>query len=375
MDHAQQGGLPQQLTWNTSGTEVNDWSADGAQLLTRGLRDHHWRMSQRLFLIPRQGRVAEQLVFDDYADDGQLSPDGKQVLFTREGPAWWRKGYNGSQSPQIWLYDIPSKQFTQLLAPPTGARWPIWKPDGTGFYCVALGTTKSMNLVEFNLESKAVTTLTNMTDDSVVYPTLSRDGKVLIFRHLFDLYRYEPESKKLPKKITITALDDGLLAAAEERRTLTTARDFSVTKDGLEVAFIAGGDVWVMDTELREPIQVTNTPEEEREPVFLPDGEALLYISDAGGKTDVWRAERADKTKYWWNSEKFNLNKLTDDATVESRIELNPAATKLAYVRGLGDLWTMTPAGKGRTAITQFVERAGLRLVARRSMAGLFPSR
>jgi hypothetical protein len=42
------------------------------------------------------------------------------------------------------------------------------------------------------------------------------------------------------------------------------------------MALIAGGDLWVMDTELREPRRVTATPEEEKAPVFAPDGEALL---------------------------------------------------------------------------------------------------
>ena len=79
-----------------------------------------------------------------------------------------------------------------------------------------------------------------------------------------------------------------------ERRSLQTATQVAFSKDGLEVAFIAGGDVWVMDTELREPKQVTSTVEEERDLAFSPKGDALWFVSDQGGQTDLWRASKGD---------------------------------------------------------------------------------
>src|SRR5205814_8937618 len=132
-----------------------------------------------------------------------------------------------------------------------------------------------------------------------------------VFRHLFDLYRLRPGNGE-PQKIDITFAADRP-AERKERRTRTTASRVAFATDGLEVAFAAGGDLWVMDTELREPRQVSTSAEEEKSPVFAPEGDSILFLSDAGGQTDVWRAERADKAKYWFQNTKFKLTPLTRD--------------------------------------------------------------
>jgi tricorn protease len=250
------------------------------------------------------------LLFDDYGQNGALSPDGKKLLFTREGAQWWRKGYHGSQASQIWLFDSESKNFRKVLDPDRGALWPMWKPDGKGFYYVG-GQSGSFNLWDYDLTTGENRQMTKFTDDSVVYPCISRDGSTIVFRHLFDLYRLKPGNGE-PQKIAVEVNGDRP-AERKDRRTLTTANQVAFTPDGLEVAFTAGGDLWVMDTELREPKQVTATAEEERSPVFAPDGESVLFTSDAGGRCDIWRAEKADKAKYWFQNAKFKLTKVTTD--------------------------------------------------------------
>ena len=107
---------------------------------------------------------------------------------------------------------------------------------------------------------------------------------------------------------------------------MATATDVAFSKDGLEIAFIAGGDLWVMDTELKEPRQVTRTPEEERDPVFSPKGDAILFVSDQGGQTDLWKAERADAAKDWWLNTAFKLDQLSHDTEVESTSSSAPTA-------------------------------------------------
>ena len=276
------GGAPKQLTHHTAGYTLQGWYPDGRSLLTSGQRDHFWRGAERFFKISTEERAAEQMLFDDYGASGALSPDGKRLLFTREGPAWWRKGYYGSQAAQIWMFEPETKTFTKLLDHNNGCLWPLWKPDGKAFYYVG-GQSGSFNLWEYNLETKGERQLTRMEDDSVVFPCISRDGSTIVFRHLFDLYRFNPSSESSPQKIEL--YDDGdAVSEPIVRRRLSQATEVAFSADGLDIAFIAGGDLWVMDTELREPRQVTSTPEEERQPVFSPDGESLWFVSDAEGR-------------------------------------------------------------------------------------------
>ena len=344
-----QGGTATQLTFHTAGYTLQDWTPDGKGLLVSAQRDHYWRHAERFFRVERHGRKAEQLLFDDYGASGQLSPDGQRLLFTREGTQWWRKGYKGSNAGQVWQFDLNGGGFRQLVTHETGCLWPLWKPDGKGFYFVS-GQGGSFNLWEHNSDKGVNRQLTHMTDDSVVFPCVSRDGSTIVFRHLFDLYRFRPGQTVPPEKIAIVH-DGDREPARRERRVLSQATHVAFSQDGLEIAFVAGGDLWVMDTELREPKQVTNTAEEERHPVFSPGGDSVLFVSDKGGQCDVWKAERADRARYWWQNDRFTLTRLTNDAAVESALKWSPDGSRLAYVKGRGDLCVLNADGTGEKTV------------------------
>jgi tricorn protease len=339
-----EGGAAKRLTYHTGGYAVQGWTANGQRLLVTATRDHHWRRADRFFFISARERSGEEILFDEYGANGSLSPDGTKLLFTREGPAWWRKGYHGSQASQIWLYDLGAKNYRKILDNDRGSMWPLWKPDGRSFYFVG-GQSGSFNLWEFDLASGEQKQLTRFTDDSVVQPCVSKDGSTIVFRHLFDFYRLKNGNGE-PQKIDI-GFDGDRSEERKLRRTLSTATAAAFTNDGLEIALIAGGDLWVMDTELREPRQITNSPEEEKSPVFAPEGDSILFISDTNGKTDIWRAERGDKSKYWFQNTKFNLTPITNDGAGKTRLTWSPDGSRIAFIKNRGELWVMAPDGSG----------------------------
>ncbi len=333
-----EGGVPRQLTFHTGGSLIQEYTHDGKSLLLKATRDHFWRHSERFFTIKRNERSAERLLFDDYGDNGVLSPDGKKLLFTREGGAWWRKGYKGSGVAQIWLYDLEAKTFTKVLHGEFGSRWPLWKPDGAGFYFVA-ERARGANLSSYDFAAKATKQLTQFKTDSVVFPALARDGSRIIFRHLFDLYCHEPSNGET-KKLELFHNSDRTVKKSEYR-VLNSASSAAFSQDGLDIAFIAGGDLWVMDTELREPRQITNTPQEEANPLFTPDGQAILYVSNVGDRFAISKAVRNDPKKFWWQNKSFATTNLTVMTEAPSRFKLSPDGKALAFVRGRGDLWVL----------------------------------
>lgn len=334
------GGEPKQLTFHTEGFSLQDWYPDGKSLLVLGSRDHFWRGSSRFMKISSSERSAEKVLFNDYGEDGRISPDGRRILFVREGERWWRKGYTGSRSAQIWMFDIKSNKFTKLVDTDAGNRSPVWAADGKSFfYCSSEGTKNgARNLQHMDLTSKEVTQLTDFEDDLVATPTISEDGKTIVFSHLFDLYSFDTEAKAAAGKINIRLRTDDIPSDVH-RRTLTTATDAAFSSDGLEIAFISGGDLWVMETELKEPIQITTTSEFESDPVFVDDGAALMFVGWKDGQADIWKAERADDSKYWWQSSEFKLTQVTNDADLESDLALSPNGHELFYARGRGDIW------------------------------------
>ncbi len=333
------GGAPRKMTLHTEGFVLEEWMPDGKGLLTSITRDHFWRHGERFSIIQARGKQGpERVLFDDYGQYASVASDGKRILYNREGERWWRKGYTGSRTSQVWLWNLGDKSHAKLLDG-EDARWPLWKPDGKAFYYVgARGGV--LNLREYVLATKKDRQVTRFKDDGVVFPAISRDGSAIAFRRLFDFYYLKPGLAVKPVKINLWAPGD-VMVTRTQRRILNKATEMAFSKDGLEVAFIAGGDVWVMDTELREPSQLTNTPEEESEPVWSKDGNTLVFLSGRGGQEDIWQAERADAKKYWWQNDAFKLKRLTNDASTEYGLSLSPDGGQFGYLKERGDFWVM----------------------------------
>jgi tricorn protease len=99
-----------------------------------------------------------------------------------------------------------------------------------------------------------------------------------------------------------------------------------------------------MDTELKEPVQVTRTPEAERDPVFAPDFESIVFVSEAGARCDLWRVRRADRKRHWWQNRAFKRERLTNDIDPEMEPRFTPDG-RIAFLSLRGDLWTMAANG------------------------------
>jgi tricorn protease len=347
------GGIPVQYSFHSEGYRLESWCPDGKGFLVTARRDHFWRHSERTFRLANSIDPVDELLFDAHSEQPAISPDGSKVLFIREGTPWWRKGYRGSQRGQLWLYDVESTTYQRLLSSEVAYRSPMWGTDGKTIYYLS-SESGSFNLWSHCLGRRKQTRLTSFSDDSVVSPCISRDGSQIVFRHLFDLYRLATTRRALPEKIEISYTGDQSVQPVV-RQLLKTAKQAAFTSDGLEVAFIAGGDVWVMDTVLREPRQLTDTPEEESEVLFSAENNILYFVSEAGGQPDIWKAEPADGRKGWWQNDSFRLTKLTDDASTEYRLANRPSKPKLgflktkptlSYLKDRGDLWVADSDGK-----------------------------
>ncbi|MEZ6143363.1 MAG: S41 family peptidase [Zavarzinella sp.] len=349
------GGPVTQKTFDTNGFQLCDWLPDGKGWLVTTVRDNGWsrRNGQRLQKVfdwqEMSKRLADEMIFDDYGAEGALNQAGNKLLFTREGPSWWRKGYTGSQSSQVWQYDLATKQFEQLKLGDWDARFPMFGNDGTIYYCSGQGGC--FNLWERTAAGK-MTQLTKFADDSVVMPAISRDGSTIVFRNLVDLYVMLPGKSEKPQKISLSH-DEDFSARDELKQVLSSATQVAFTSDGLEIAFLAGGDVWVMDTELKEPRQVTNTPEEERSILFSDDGKFLFFVSDRGGKTEIWKAERKSAKEPWFLNQEFPQVAITNDGEDKTNLQLRPKTNELSFVRTRGDLYLCDFDGKKQRCILE----------------------
>ncbi len=339
------GGQAQQITFHSAGASIEQWpQAD--KLIYSGVRDFFWRNGSRFFTASCSPSYNEELIFDAYGRSGSLSPDGTKLIFVREGSPWYRQGYQGSQNGQIWVYDTNSKEYELILGHDGDYDYPAWGANGEVVYYAVSFDNGPKNLWEYNLTTGVKRQMTNFTDGTVMNTTTSRDGSTIVFRKLFDLYRISAAIGSKAQKIELKKPEEDMPDNVSNRVT-DKASDSAFTSDALEIAFVADRDIWVMDTELKEPVKIFQTPKKvESNLIFSSDNETLYFLSDDGIVSNIYTAQRIEPDKYWWQNSEFAITQLTYGQENIVSFSLSPDQKNIAYEIADQGLWIADISGE-----------------------------
>ena len=261
---SQTAGNLRQITFHTESLFPWGYAPDGSEMLALAYRDDasessaSKRLSRRPILVSMRGRKAEKLLFDAPAFCPSLSPDGRRALFAsrieekglefRKRHDWSKTSYAGD----IWMFDRDAGAFTPVVRRRDNCTSPIWTPDGKGFYylCDAGGVR---NLYRRSLATGEERQITHFSDDHIFCPSLSRDGRTMVFAKGLDLWRIDPaaenpEARRIALK---PAFFDATARRTLRRYQSSFDNDYgdgncTFRSGGKEVAFTAGGDVWAM---------------------------------------------------------------------------------------------------------------------------------
>lgn len=347
------GGAPEQVTFHTEGSFLEQVHPKKDAVIVSGSRDHAGRRPSRLIEKSTEVTRDERVLIDVAARSGRLSPDGKHLLLSREGSKTYRKNYTGSQAGRIWLYNLETKSFSEPVKDEHGCRYPVWARDGKSFYYVS-GKSGSFNLWNHNLIAKNDTQRTHFANDTVFYPALSHDGSTIVFRHLFDLYKLSTKRNSKPEKINLFHRAT-LPHPKSEALTLKSTRDATVTATGLEWAFVAEGEIWAMDTVLKEPNRLTDSPAHETDIFFSEKGDYLYYLKDNGITANYWRISKENPKEFWWTATQFKHELVTKGKELKSNFRLSPKGTYISYVAYPGKLFIAKPDGsEAREILSQW---------------------
>ncbi|MBR1870523.1 MAG: PD40 domain-containing protein [Kiritimatiellae bacterium] len=331
-------------------TVPRQWSRDGKKIVCTAVRDNDGDLyCQRIVLLDAEGGEVEEMPFDAVGDDPNLSPDGKKLLFTWHGDEIYRKRTHSfsAAAGEIWMYDLETKDFTCIVKTPYGARNPVWTGDGGGFYYLSAEKGFPFRNVFFHdFADGTDTRLTAFNDEHCFQPSVSADGSTLMFRAGFDFWRLDLKiAGAVPVRVPLFPAIRTLAQNPVKRRHYEMVwnndetGDVCFTDNGMQVAFTAGGDLWVMETDLHEPKLVKGSSlTHERECFFSPDGKDLYYLSDRGDGVDLCVARRADETKAWWENDDFVHTRLTNDDLVRRGLTVSPDGRFLAWMNDLGKL-------------------------------------
>ena len=99
------GGEVRQLTHNSQPDTPTGWTPDSRAVLFRSLRALQNGDNSGIYCVSLRGGP-ERAVLPIGGGDATLSPDGRTLAFTQGSTAWWRRGYLGSARPRVWLCEL-----------------------------------------------------------------------------------------------------------------------------------------------------------------------------------------------------------------------------------------------------------------------------
>lgn len=336
------GGESMRMTWYPGSNVPSGWSPNGEKLIFAGSRDDVH--SGIWTLDVRTGRIENLTLDRGSVSNPTFSPDGRQVLFNRNGFPFVRPRYEGSGAAQLWVMDAATGRRTAVRDNYRQHLWPQWAPDGRSVYTVTINETtpsssylgkpipkvvdnvnRTPNVYRIGLDGRAQR-VTNYVGGGVRYLTVaSKSGAIA--------YEYEGNTYVMtngdPKKIDIIATVDDK-TTFEERLILTSgASEAQSSPDGETIAFVLRGEIWSVPVKKgRGPnkddaTQLTDWAGLDNDVFYSPDGNHLFFTSDREGSLRLYRMEIATK----------NAVALTPPGADVSNLQLTPDKKRLAFIQ------------------------------------------
>ncbi|MBO0939528.1 PD40 domain-containing protein [Fibrella sp. HMF5335] len=326
------------LTFDDGSESLTGWSHDGKmvyfQLTSRdisGMND--------IYRVAMGGGTPMPVTADRYASEffGTPSPDGSTLAFSARGIAaaqWWRKGSSHLDQTEIWTCAIGTKKsdkpaYERLTEGGAKELWPLWSADGKTLYYMS-DRNGNQNLWSKPLKGQPVM-LTNFTNGRVLWPSMSANGKAIVFERDFGIWMYDMAGKQAaPVAIRLRGAAAGL--AVDHQKLTTQFRDLVVSPDGKKVAFTAHGEVFAASAkDGGDAIRVSNSPAVESQVAWTPNSRSLIYSSTRHGMANLFQYDFSTHAE----------TRLTDSPLDDSSPVVSPDGLSVAYMRNGQELRVM----------------------------------
>ena len=287
-----EGGEPTQLTFMTGDDNALYWTPDGKRILFATNRgDRAW--GSPLHTVSVKGGLPVPLPMDQAAL-GMISPDGKKVAFNRIAPRYWRKGYKGNASAELYVMDAGGGNIAQL----TNTKiedfrtfrqdfMPMWGADGMIYFLSE--RDGFFNIWKIAPSGGTPVQATFHKKDGIQFPSISPDGTEIIYECEFDLWKMKVPSGK-PERIALDLAFDPKTNLVEYLAVDGRADGFARSPKDDYLAVDYHGEIFLVPTEegIGEMRQITASPWRDRFEAYSPDGKYLAYVSDESLEEEIW---------------------------------------------------------------------------------------
>src|ERR1041385_4479248 len=277
------GGTAKQLTHHSADDVVLGWTPDGTGVLFSSQRGEDFM--GLLYIVSTSGGMPWR-AGPDMGNAASFSPDGKRIAYNPKGQVYWRKYYRGAYATDVWIEDISAKKFTQVTDFDGLDSWPMWARDGIYFVSDrdGGGLTNIWRIADTGGKAEKVTTF---KAGDVRFPSISADGRTIVFEHDFGVWKLDTATKKAtPIKLDIDA-------ETEENDTETlsfasTADDYDLAPNARRIVVSTHGELFTVPVEEGDIKQLTDSPARDVNVEYSPDGKWIAFISDRSGREELY---------------------------------------------------------------------------------------
>lgn len=332
-------GELRRLTFDEAPDNLNSWSHDGRWIYFHstskdiaGMNDVH--------RVAAAGGTPMQVTADRYLSEffATPSPDGAQLAFAARGNAstqWWRKGHSHLDECEIWVMrEGEAASYEQLTERGAKEMWAMWSGDGKSLYYVS-DRSGAQNLWVKPVKG-AAKPVTQFKDGRVLFPTISYDGKTIVFERNFGIWRLDTANNQA-SEIPITRRGVAIGTSVERLTLNNQFSELALAPDGRKVAFIVRGEVFAAGArDGGEATRVTETYAVESNLTWTPDSKKVVYVSDRDGTPHIYQYDFINNTE----------TQLTNNAKADAIPRFSHDGKLLAFQRGGRELCVLEMESK-----------------------------
>lgn len=238
----------------------------------------------------------------------------------------WRKHHTSPITRDIWMLD--NGKYQKLTTFKGEDRNPVWAADKQSFYYLS-EQDGSFNIYRRNIASGKDTQITQQKKNPIRFLTSSNDG---LLCYGFDGEIYTVKEGAQPQKVSISITTDNDEPSLIRKVQSWGATEIALSPDAKEVAFVMHGDVYVTSTEYKTTKRITDTPQQERNLSFAPDGRSLVYASERNGVWQIFQAKiKNEKEKNFTYCSEIEEEQLTKTNITSQYPAYSPDGKEVAF--------------------------------------------
>lgn len=332
------GGMPKQLTFHSSFDSVTDFAPNNTVMFASRRTYAQVEREAEIMAVDVAGQSTEVRFMDALGLDATMSPNGKKVAFVRGTARVSREDYRGPANRNIWIYDIEKNTYTQLTTFKGTDFMPKWI-DNSSLYFISPRSGK-YNVHKAELNGK-ITQITKETDFGINHFSTTDNGRTIVYQAGDKVVSFDVR-KKRKKTLEINVTGDFRFDPNVARKTTNGINQYAVSPDGKLSAYTMRGDIYITrnDEKDERSVNLTQGPSRDRDVTWLNDN-TLLFVSDKEGQNDIYMLKSSDiDEENLFASLKHKVTKLTNTAEDERNPVVSPDGKQIAYLQGRGKLIT-----------------------------------